>query len=119
MAKAVATSTAFRTGRRVQVGRLRGVGVTGDLPTDVRTVLAQLFAEARAALDDGDVDTAREVVESAETVVATKLPEGDRRDRLRHGCDRVRALVADDHDTAAAAAYLAAMERRLPDETRR
>jgi hypothetical protein len=91
--------------------------VSGDLPTDVRTVLAQLFAEARAALDDGDVRIAREAVGSAATVAATKLPEGDRRDRLRHGCDRVRALLADDPDTEAAAAYLAAMERRLPAES--
>jgi len=87
----------------------------GDLPTDVRSVLTQLFATARSALDAGDVETAREAVGSAETVVTTKLPEGDRRDRLAHGCERVETLLADEPDTAGAAAYLAAMEARLPD----
>lgn len=86
-----------------------------DLPTDVRTVLSQLFAEGRRALADDDVTTARESVTSAAAVVRNKLPDGEFKRELRHGCERVVDLLdaGDDDDAAAAAEYLAAMERRL------
>lgn len=104
--------------------------VTEDLPPDVHTVLTQLFTEGREALEAGERDAAIEAVASAETVVTNKLPEGPFRDRLLHGCVRVRRLLdagIDDPSppegadtsggdrTDAAAAYLAAMERRVAD----
>jgi hypothetical protein len=102
--------------------------VTEDPPADVLAVLAQLFAEGQASLTDGDVDTAREAVTSAETVVTNKLPEGDLRGQLLHGCGQANALLdpetggegegpeeTDGVEPDAAAEYLAAMERRLPE----
>lgn len=82
------------------------------VPPDVEAVLGQLFAAAREALDDGDTETAVSAVTSAATVASTKLPEGRLRAQLRHGCRRVETVATDD-DSAAAIAYIAAMERRL------
>jgi len=89
--------------------------VVEDLPTDVRTVLSQLFAEGRRALADDDSATARESVTSAAAVVRNKLPDGEFKRELRHGCERTLALLdaGDADDAAAAAEYLAAMGRRL------
>jgi hypothetical protein len=107
--------------------------VAEDLPPDVRAVLTQLFAEGQDALAADDRDTAVETVTTAETVAANKLSEGAFRDRLLHGCERVRRLLGDDTDrqgdprevggapemeapddpAVAAAAYLSAMERRV------
>jgi hypothetical protein len=116
--------------------------VAEDLPPDVRAVLTQLFAEGRNALAADERDAALETVTSAEAVATNKLPEGSLRDRLLHGCERVRRLLdadpagaadpADDGGSAdpadggdltdrtnpgdgadAAAAYLASMERRV------
>ncbi|ELZ29496.1 hypothetical protein C475_02568 [Halosimplex carlsbadense 2-9-1] len=87
-----------------------------DLPTDVRTVLSQLFAEGQRALADDDRDTARESVTSAASVVRNKLPDGEFKRELRHGCERVVDLLDtgdEPADAEAAAEYLAAMERRL------
>lgn len=104
-----------------------------DLPPDVRAVLTQLFAEGRNALAADERDAALETVTSAEAVATNKLPEGSLRDRLLHGCERVRRLLdadpagaadpADGDDSTertnsgdgadAAAAYLASMERRV------
>ena len=108
--------------------------VTEDPPADVLAVLAQLFGEGQEALADGDADTAREAVTSAEAVATNKLPEGDLRGQLLHGCAQARALLdpetgggsaeGDDPEGAngaepdAAAEYLAAMERRLPETGR-
>ena len=105
--------------------------VTEDPPADALAVLAQLFAEGQEALADGDIDTARETVTSAETVATNKLPEGDLRGQLLHGCGQTLALLdpeassgddggdgpgdADGVEPDAAAEYLAAMERRLPE----
>ena len=50
---------------------------------------------------------------TAGTVAANKLPAGDRRDRLRHGC---AAAIEALPDGELAAAYVEAMERRLPEE---
>ena len=90
-----------------------------DPPADVLAVLTQLLAETRTALAEGDRETARETVSSAETVASNKLPGGERRDALLHGCGRVRSLLdPDDGDVEAdvATEYVAAMERRLPEE---
>lgn len=98
-------------------------------------MLTQLFAEGHDALAADDRETAIETVTTAETVATNKLPDGTFRDRLLHGCGRVRRLIGDDvdrrddterqgdpradsgatepGDRAAAAAYLTAMERRV------
>ncbi len=101
--------------------------MTEDPPADALAVLAQLFAKGQEALADGDVDTARDTVTSAEEVATNKLPEGDLRGQLLHGCGQTLALLdpeansGDDGDDDpgvepdAAAEYLAAMERRLPE----
>jgi len=92
-------------------------------------VLTQLFAEGQEALAAGDREVALDAVTTAETVATNKLPEGPLRGRLLHGCGRVRALTGDgatadgpgEGDATpggsdeAAAAYLAAMERRVAD----
>lgn len=64
-----------------------------DLPPDVRAVLTQLFAEGRNALAADEREAALETVTSAEAVATNKLPEGSLRDRLLHGCERVRRLL--------------------------
>jgi hypothetical protein len=98
--------------------------VADDLPPDVRAVLVQLLAEGREALAAGDREVAARTVTTAETVATNKLPEGALRGRLLHGCARVRELLAGDATVdgvegrpgtaeEAAAAYLAAMERRV------
>jgi phytoene dehydrogenase-like protein len=89
--------------------------VPDDVPSDVHAVLTQLFAEGESAALSGEYETARQTVETAETVCRNKLSEGDLRARLLHGCGRVRAALdsADDIDADAAAAYLRAMDRRL------
>jgi hypothetical protein len=57
-----------------------------EVPHDVRASLDQLLAEARGAAERGDVDTARTLLDTAETVATNKLPAGERRDRIRWGC---------------------------------
>ena len=86
-----------------------------DLPSDVRSVLTQLLTEAQIAIGDRDHEAARAAVDTVDEVATNKLPEGDRRRRLRHGCERVEDLLdgGDNDDTAAAAAYLWSMERRV------
>ncbi len=59
-------------------------------------VLGQLFEAGAAALDDGDPDTARQCLTSAETVATNKLPDSEFRSRLLHGCDRALATVDGD-----------------------
>jgi hypothetical protein len=89
--------------------------VTEDLPEDVRSVLAQLFAEGQTAVERDDPATARETVTSAEEVARNKLPEGELRGRLLHGCARALDLLDPEGgvEDDAAAEYLAAMERLL------
>lgn len=82
------------------------------MPTDVETVLQQLFEAAGEALEAEDIDTCRQTIDSAESVVSTKLPDGERKARLRHGCERVRQL-AEEGDHTVAAEYLEAMARQL------
>jgi hypothetical protein len=57
-----------------------------EVPHDVRASLDQLLAEAGAAAERGDADTARALLDTAETVATNKLPAGERRDRVRWGC---------------------------------
>jgi hypothetical protein len=86
-----------------------------DPPPDVREVLVQLLREAQVAVGERDHEAARAAVGTVGEVASNKLPEGDQRRRLRHGCERVDALLDgdDNDDTAAAAAYLSSMERRV------
>ena len=95
----------------------RPTTVPADVPSDVRAVLTQLFEEGVTAVEAGDYGTARQVTETARTVCRTKLPVGQRRSRLLHGCDRVLASLgrADGVDADTSAEYLRAMARRLPD----
>jgi hypothetical protein len=92
--------------------------VTDDLPTDVRDTLAQLFREGQVAIDEGEHETARETVSTAETVATNKLPAGPLREELLHGCASATRLLdpTDEVEADAAAEYLAAMGRRLPGE---
>jgi hypothetical protein len=86
--------------------------VTDDLPADVETVLAQLFTGGQEALEREEIEPCREILDSAEAVIASKIPAGKRKERLRFGCERVRARL-DDGESDVAAEYLAAMERRM------
>lgn len=85
-----------------------------DVPPDVETVLGQLFEEARTGFEADEIEAGRSAIDSADSVISNKLPEGDLRGQLRHGCTRVEELL-DDGETAAAAEYVAAMERRIED----
>jgi hypothetical protein len=86
-----------------------------DVPSDVESVLTQLLAEAQVAVGERDHEAARAAVDTVDEVATNKLPEGEPRRRLRHGCGRVEELLDTDDtdDTAAAAAYLSSMERRV------
>ncbi len=85
-----------------------------DVPADVESVLSQLFEEAGDAFDRGDVETAVSAVATASEVATNKLPDSEFRSQLLHGCERAEAVATgEDGDTAAAAEYVAAMERRL------
>lgn len=87
--------------------------MTNEIPADVQASLGQLLTEAREYATAGDSDTAASLLESAHTVVTNKLPEGTRRERLQHGCLRADEALP---DGALAAAYIAAMEQRLPEQ---
>ncbi len=82
------------------------------MPADVRSSLGQLLSEARNFATAGENDTAEALLESAHTVATNKLPEGTQRDRFRHGCLSASEALP---DGTLAAAYIAAMERRLPE----
>jgi uncharacterized protein YyaL (SSP411 family) len=86
-----------------------------DLPPDVHAVLAQLLTEAQVAIGERDHEAARAAVGTVDEVATNKLPESERRRRLRHGCERATALLDDGgtEATAAATAYLVSMERRV------
>ncbi|UIO98544.1 hypothetical protein Hbl1158_08210 [Halobaculum sp. CBA1158] len=83
-----------------------------DLPADVESALTQLVESARVAVREGRTAEALAAVDTAHTVAENKLPPGDRRDRIRHGCERVADLAA--ADPTVAAEYLDAVRRRLP-----
>ena len=85
---------------------------------DVMDVLEQLFEAGARAVDSDAVsdersptDTARRILTSAETVATNKLPDGEFRSRLLHGCDR--ALSTLDDDPAVAAEHCRAMAREV------
>ncbi|GAA0257527.1 hypothetical protein [Halobaculum roseum] len=83
-----------------------------DLPADVEAALTQLIESARVAVREGRPDEAVAAVDTARTLARNKLPDGERTERLVHGCDRVADLAADDPPVATE--YLDAMRRRLP-----
>lgn len=89
--------------------------MSDDIPSDVDAVLRQLFEEGETAVLAGEFETARQTVETAETVCRNKLPAGTLRARLIHGCGRVQASLepAEDINPDTAAEYLRAMGRRL------
>jgi hypothetical protein len=78
-----------------------------DVPHDVRAALTQLLDSAGRAAETGDTETAASLLDTAETVAENKLPDGDRRDRIRHGCAAARGALPDG-DLAAAYADAAA-----------
>lgn len=84
-----------------------------DLPPDVEDALAQLLDEAAGAARARDRETLDAALSSVETLTANKVPEGDLRARLRHGCRRVDRLG--DDEPLVAAAYCEAMRRRVRD----
>lgn len=84
-----------------------------DLPSDVEATLSQLLSEAATAARSRDRETLDAVMESVETVTTNKVPAGDLKARLRHGCRRVERLAAD--EPLVAAAYCDAMRRRVED----
>jgi len=86
--------------------------MAAEVPSDVEAVLTQLFEEGRAAVRAGELDTVRRLLSSAQTVVRNKLPPGELRAQLLHGCRRASAAV-DAVEPEVAAAYFTAMERRL------
>jgi hypothetical protein len=88
--------------------------VPDDRPTDVVTVIAQLCAETRRALTEGDYDTACATADTMARVATNKLPEGHHRQTVRHACDRITALLNDNPEAAAAIAYAEALERSFP-----
>jgi hypothetical protein len=86
-------------------------GTRHDLPPDVHDTLVQLVDAAADALPE-DERTARASLDTVSRVVRNKLADGDRKDRLEHGCTiAVKRLDAGDHATAIA--YLEAMRERL------
>lgn len=87
--------------------------VPPDLPADVRTTLAQTLSETREHADDSDTATA--LLDTVRRVTANKVPDSEFRDRLLFGCSAATEAF-EDGDTAAAAEYVAAMERQLPEE---
>jgi len=89
------------------------------VPSDVLAVLRQLFEETETALRDGEFETARQTIGTAETVGRNKLPGGELRGQVRHGCGEVTvALEPDDGvDADVAAEYVRAMAQRLDGTT--
>ena len=86
--------------------------VSGDPPSDVQAVLSQLVDAGETAIRSGELETARQTVTSAETVSRNKLPEGDLREQMIHGCSQV-TVALDEGLPETAAEYLRAMGRRL------
>ena len=83
-----------------------------DVPHDVRAALTQLLEEARGAASAGDAETAAALLETAGTVADNKLPPGERRDRIRRGCETARGALPDGD---LAAAYAAAALEYVPE----
>lgn len=79
-----------------------------EVPHDVRASLDQLLAAARTAAVEGDDETARAALDTAETVATNKLPAGERRDRIRWGCAAALDALPNGDLAAAYAAAAAA-----------
>lgn len=79
-----------------------------DLPSDVDAALAELVESARGYARAGETDALVETLDTLATVAGNELPEGDRRDRLLHGCERVADHAGDDY--AVATEYLRSMD---------
>ncbi|WP_323674747.1 hypothetical protein [Halorubellus sp. PRR65] len=86
-------------------------GARDRLPPDVHDTLVQLVDAAIDALPE-DERTARASIDTVSRVVANKLPEGDRKDRLQHGSDAATDRL-DAGDRVTAVTYLEAMRERL------
>lgn len=80
-----------------------------DIPVGVRDTLCQVLAEAHKTEER---ETALALLDTARRVATNKLAEGDRQDRLLHGCERATTAF-DAGNRELARAYIAAMERRL------
>jgi len=90
--------------------------VPDDVPSDVHAVLTQLFEETETAIRAGEFETARQTIATATTVSRNKLPEGDLRGQLLHGCGEVLAAITPENgvESAVAIEYVRAMAQRLP-----
>ena len=80
-----------------------------DLPADVDAALTQLLAKAAADARCHEVDAVIAIIDTVETVTQNKVPDKETRERLLHGCRRVRRLAED--EPLVAAEYLQSMER--------
>jgi len=91
--------------------------VPDDVPSDVQAVVIQLLDETDTALRAGEFQTARRAIDTVETVSRNKLPAGELRGQLLHGCAAaLTALESDDsNDADLAAEYVRAMTQRLPE----
>ena len=89
-----------------------GARPTETVPHDVRAALTQLLEKARGAANDGDTETAAALLETAGTVAENKIPPGERRDRIRRGCETARGALPDGD---LAAAYAAAALEYVPE----
>ncbi|ESP87146.1 hypothetical protein [Candidatus Halobonum tyrrellensis] len=89
-------------------------GGRADADGDVDAALAELVDDARSHVRAGESAELAETLDALEAVARDELPDGDRRDRLIHGCERVAAHVDDDY--AVATEYLRAMESLLAEE---
>lgn len=89
-----------------------------ELPSDVQSVLTQLFDGTETAIRAGEFNTARQTVETAATVSRNKLPDGELRGQLLHGCAEVTAVLdaTGGVESDIAAEYVRAMAQRLPEK---
>lgn len=85
--------------------------MSDDLPADIHATLGQLFEEAGAAARDRRPETTVAALDSAATVVENKVPDGDLKRVLAHGCERASATV--EAEPLVAAEYCAAMRELL------
>ena len=89
--------------------------MSGEPPSDVQAVLSQLVEAGETAVRSREFETAQQTVTSAETVSRNKLPAGDLRAQMIHGCSQVTDALDEDFPETAAE-YLRAMGRRLADD---
>ena len=77
------------------------------LPADADDALAELLDDAREHARSGEDDELVETLDALAAIARDELPDGDRKDRLLHGCERVETHAGDDY--AVATEYLRAM----------